>query len=113
MNSDQNVRVHFPTYKAKESLKDVQVSEGLSEEGKQQVNGLICEFPDVFTDVPGATDLVEHDFFVTSSSPIRSKPYPVPFTLKKDIKSEIENMLKLDIIEPTNSPYVPPVVMVR
>ena len=113
MNSDQNVRVHFPTYIAKESVKDVQVSEDLSEEGKQQVDDLICEFPDVFTDVPGATDLVEHDIIVTSASPIRSKPYPVPFTLKKDIKSEIENMLKLDIIEPTNSPYASPVVMVR
>ena len=58
MKSDLNVRVHFPTYIAKESGKDVQVSEDLSEESKQQVNDLICEFPDVFTDVLRTTDLV-------------------------------------------------------
>ena len=113
MSMDQNLRVHFPTYIPKESVKDVHINEDLKLECQQQVENLISEFPDVFTDVPGATDLVEHEIIVTSANPIRSKQYPVPFTLKKEIKNEVENMLKLDIIEPTNSPYASPVVMVR
>ena len=113
LDTNRNVCVRFPSYIAKESVNDVQISENLNLESKQQVKQLVGEFPDVFTDVPGTTDLVEHEIIVTSAQPVRSKQYPVPYSLKQDIKSELDNMLKLDIIEPTNSPYASPVVMVR
>ena len=71
------------------------------------------QFPDVFSDIPGTTELVAHEIAVTLDQPIRSKQYPVPFALKEDIKKEIENMLQLGIIEPSNSPYASPVVMVK
>ena len=113
LDTNRNVCVQFPSYIAKESVNDVQISEDLNLESKQQVKQLVGEFPDVFTDVPGTTHLVEHEIIVTSAQPVRSKQYPVPYSLKQDIKSELDNMLKLDIIEPTNSPYASPVVMVR
>ena len=107
------VRVQFPSYTAKETVRDVQVGQELSSEQKQQVDSLLFQFPDVFTDIPGTTELVEHEIAVTSDQPIRSKQYPVPYALKEDIKKEIENMLQLGIIEPSNSPYASPVVMVK
>ena len=105
--------VEFPAYTSKESVSDVQFCNNLSPEKKAEIQELLNEFSDVFSDVPGTTNIVEHEIKLTSSQPVRSKQYPVPYSLKKDIKEEIENMIKLDIKEPCNSPYASPVVMVR
>ena len=109
----KHVSIQFPSYFAKESTKDVQICEDLSQDKRAEIETLILEFADVFTDVPGTTSIVEHEITVTSNQPVRSKQYPVPYSLKKDIKEEIDNMLKLEIIEPCNSPYASPVVMVK
>ena len=107
------VSIQFPAYTSKESVSDVQVCNDLSHEKKAEIQELLNEFSDVFSDVPGTTNIVEHEIKLTSSQPIRSKQYPVPYSLKQDIKEEKENMIKTDIIEPCNSPYASPVVMVR
>ena len=109
----KGVNLHFPNLPATETVKDIQVSPELDVSRLQEVQQLIAEYPDVFTDVPGTTNVVEHDIILTSDKPIRSKPYPVPFSLKEDIKKEINTMSKLDIIEPSNSPYASPVVLVK
>ena len=47
-------------------------------------------FPDVFTDKPGLTDLLEHEIKTTTDTSIRLKPYPLPFTLTDIVSDEIE-----------------------
>ena len=108
--------LHFPVYLAKETVSDVKVNPDLDKDQSDEIHALLERFPDVFTDIPGTTDIVEHDILLTTDKPIRSKPYPVPFSLKNDIKKEINkinNMLELGIIEPSNSPYSSPVVLVK
>ena len=107
------VSVQSPAYTSKESLSDVQICNDLSTEKKAEIQELLNEFSDVFSDVSGTTNIVEHEIKLTSSQSVRSKQYPVPYSLKEDIKEEIENMIKLDIIEPCNSPYASPVVMLK
>ena len=107
------MKQHFPVLLAKETVKDVQVNPELDSSHMNEVQTLLAKFPDVFTDLPGTTDIVEHEIVVTTDKPIRSKPYPVPFSLKKDVKKEIDNILKMDIIEHSNSPYSSPVVLVK
>ena len=50
------------------------------------IHELLAECPDVFTDIPGTSDIAEHEIVLTSDKPVRSKPYPAPFSLKQDIK---------------------------
>ena len=107
------VKLQFPVLMAKETVEDVQVNSELDCSKLEEVQTLLSRFPDVFTDLPGTTDIVEHEIVVTTDKPIRSKPYPVPFSLKKEIKTEIDHMLKMGIIEPSNSPYASPVVLVK
>ena len=58
------------------------------------------------TDVPGCTNVSEY--------PIKMKSYPVPYAMIDQIDSEIENkMLKLGVIEESNSPYSNPFVIVK
>jgi hypothetical protein len=56
---------------------------------------------------------MECDIKLTSSDPIRSKPYPIPQAYQENINQEIQDMLSLGIIERCESPYAHPIVMVR
>lgn len=60
----------------------------------------------------GCTDLYEHEI-VTDSPPIKQRYYPVSPAVQKYIDAEIKDMLEKDIIEPSNSPWSSPVVMIR
>ncbi len=102
-----------PSMKAKETIADVKVSEDLTYGQKSQVYSLLQQFPDVLTDMPGRTTISEHDIKLTTDEPVRLKPYPVPFALKDTVKDEISTMLKLGVIEPSESPYASPIVLVK
>ena len=62
-------------------------------ERKEEVTDLLREFSDVFTDVPKITTLGSHSIQLTSSEPIRSKAYPLPFALREAVDKEIDLML--------------------
>ena len=97
----------------KETYKDVQIYPGLGDEEKRQVEALLVEFSDIFTDVPGLTDLVQHKIVLTDDEPVRKKPYPIPYALREAVRSEVGEMLQLGIIEPSESDYNAPIVIVK
>jgi hypothetical protein len=97
----------------KETLTDVDINPELSETQKEEVKQLLQEFSDVFTDIPNYTDLGEHQIKLTSQDPVYQKLYPLPFALRETLSKEIDDMLKLNVIEPSTSAYASPVVMVK
>ena len=111
--NQHNVSLRFPTVESKENIQDIQINKDLNESQTNEVSALLQNFAEVFTDIPGTTDIVEHEIVLTSLQPVRSRPYPVPYALRKDIKAEIDTMLSLDIIEPCTSAYASPVVIVK
>ena len=74
-----NTELHFPVYLAKEAVNDIRVSPDIDRNQTDEIQSLLGRFKDVFTDVPGTTDIVEHDILLTTDRPIRSKPYPAHF----------------------------------
>ena len=44
---------------------------------------------------------------------MRVKPYPIPFSMRPVIQKEIDDMLELGVIRPSNSPYAAPPVIVK
>ena len=66
-----------------------------------QIRELLCEFSDVFSSNPGLTDLVEHKVELECDRPVRCKTYSVPFALQDVVEQEIEQMLEMGIIEPS------------
>ena len=102
----------FPTAKQPQSYNDVSVSDALTSEQRAEVEALIEQYPDVLTSVPGRTHLIQHDIKLSTSEPIRSKGYPVPFKARDVMDSEIKEMLELGVIEKSVSPYSSPVVLV-
>lgn len=98
---------------ATESHKDVEVSAELKHEQRQEVEALLAEYKDILTDLPGRTELVQHEIKLTTNDPIRNKPYQVPYALRDEVRNEIKQMLKMNIIEPSESPYASSIVMVK
>lgn len=98
---------------AKETFQDVVISKELTTEQQEQAIGLFQRYADVCTDLPGKTDLAECTFELTSAESFRAKAYPIPFALQEEVKSEVDKMLKMGIIEPSVSEYSSPPVVVR
>jgi hypothetical protein len=96
-----------------ETYQNVDINPDLTESCKQDIESLLEEFSDVFTDIPGNTTLIEHNIQLTTTDPIRVKGYPVPFHLRETVKEEVEKMLQLGVIEPSNSPFASPIVLIR
>ena len=93
-----------PRVNASETWRDVKLGENLTAEQKQQAEALLEEFSDVFTDVPGRTHLIEHNFTTTNEKPIRQKAYRLPQALQETVKKEIDQMLAQGTMKPSKSP---------
>ena len=112
-NLQRNIKVDLPNVHAQESLDDIKINPELSESQKTELRNLVTEFKDVITDIPGSTDLIEHEIRLNSNEPVRSKPYTAPYALNQCIKDEIKSMLQMEMIELSSSPYASPVVIVK
>ena len=109
---DKSVCCQIPALKATEGPLNVEINENLTECQQQELKNMLSEFSDVLTDLPGKTNICEHDIKLTSNEPFRRKQYTVPHALQETIREEVDHMLKMDIIEPSDSPYASPIVLI-
>jgi hypothetical protein len=82
----------------KETAADVVLGERLTEEQRVQIEELIDRYEHIFTDVPGDSNLTEHQIEVTSEEPIRSKAYAIPYNVRESLKEDIQAMLQMGVI---------------
>ncbi|GBN33624.1 hypothetical protein AVEN_59464-1 [Araneus ventricosus] len=78
---------------------DSELEGRLSSTEIESLKQLLGRHQKVFSNNPGKTHLVEHDFEFISNKPIRSKPYRASQRQNEILKSEIKRMLELNIIE--------------
>ena len=74
---------------------------------------LVNEFQSLFTEAPGTTSLAQHHIKLTSDQPVRSRPYPVPYSLRESLKKDVTDMMKMGVIRESSSPYASHVVVVK
>ena len=111
--TSRNILLHLPTFTPTESLQDVQINPKLDESQQQVINSLLEEYQEGLTDMPGLTNLGEHDIKLLNKEPIKSKPYPLPHALRGEVTKEVQKMIELRVVEPSSSPYASPIVMVK
>ena len=83
---------------------------------KKRVQALMKENLQVFTlpgEPKGRTDWVKHEIHVDTDVPIKQAVRRSPIHLRDAAEQEVQKMLKDDVIEPSNSPWASPVVLVR
>ena len=69
-------------------------------------------YPEIFQDVPGRTDLIEHDIEVVSDRAVKQYPYRLNLAKREIVRTEAKYMLEHDMIEPSNSDWSSPVVLI-
>ena len=100
-------------YDQKEGVRDVKLGEDLFEDQRRMLKDLTRRYPDVFTDMPGETDVIQHRVKLTDDTPIRCKPYPLLYTIREELRNEVDSILEMGVVRPLTSPYESPFVMVK
>ena len=109
---DANIHV-IPSYQQMETREHVKVNDHLSEGQKRDVYEVMRRYDNVLNDVPGCTNVMKHEIKLKDTRPVKSRPYPIPYSVQDEIDKEIQQMLDLGIIEQSDSPYATPILVVR
>ncbi|GFN93920.1 protein saal1-like [Plakobranchus ocellatus] len=91
----------------------VVIDQSLSASQVQDVKELLLEFQDILTSAPGCTNTLCHEIRLTTDYVIRVKPYPLPFAARDFVTQKVKDLLSLGVIEPSDSPYCFPIVVVK
>lgn len=87
----------------------------LTEPQKGKLLQLLDNYRDVFAfkqSELGRTSLITHHIEIQDPSPVKARPYRTSHKNREVIRQHIEDMLEHDVIEPSNSPWAGPVVLV-
>ncbi|GFN91633.1 reverse transcriptase [Plakobranchus ocellatus] len=91
----------------------VVIDPSLSNSQVQDVKELLLEFQDILTSAPGCTNTLCHEIRLTTDDVIRVKPYPLPFAARDFVTQEVNHLLSLGVIEPSDRLYCFPIVVVK
>ena len=75
------------------------VNPELTTEQKRQLDELMDEFNDVFSDAPGTTTKAEHSIRTGDAQPVYHPPYRIRPAWQKQVREEVQSMLQAGIIE--------------
>ena len=71
------------------------------------------EFPEVFNDLPGKTNVCQLEIKTGDALPIASMPYRAPDLMKEGVRQEVERLVEMGVATPSCSPWASPVVPVK
>ena len=89
--------------------------EALTAQQRELADSVISDFKKVSFEVKGLgrTNLIEHVIDTGSAVPIKTKQYPLSPEKKAALYSELDRMLALDVVTPSESPWNNPAILVR
>ena len=74
----------------------------------------LSNYPDVFSDKPGRTDLIQHTIRVTDDIPTYQAPFRIPENLREPVENELKLMLENGIIQyDSETTYNSPLIVVK
>ncbi|KAJ1130785.1 hypothetical protein NDU88_009132 [Pleurodeles waltl] len=94
------------------SVEGVVLSPKLTDQQQQDCKQVLGQFASLFSLTPGLTNWCVHDVDTGDSLPVKNKLYRLSDQVKANIKAEVAKMLDLKVIEPSDSPWSSPVVLV-
>lgn len=74
---------------------------------------VVKKYANLSSKAPGLTHLIEHQIDTGDAKPIRQRQYALSPAIQRQLDKEIEQMLEMDVIEPSHSPWCSPLVMVN
>jgi hypothetical protein len=118
MNHSDSINSISPSQPWKPSERIKINNKTLTTDQKQSLNRLIDEYYMIFArtdeDIGRIPDAYgTHEIHITSDVPIKQRPYNTPQAKEKIVKESLEKMLKMNIIEASDSDWASPIVLVR
>ncbi|GFY37156.1 retrovirus-related Pol polyprotein from transposon 17.6 [Trichonephila inaurata madagascariensis] len=83
----------------REIVENNKLKERLDDEQIMQLERLLIKFSAIFSNIPGKTNLVEHDIGLFSDKREQHKPYRMTKRQNEILKAKVERRLKYKIIE--------------
>ena len=103
----------FPTVDEDEYFESkwaqIKIGSELTDEQVSSVKSLIHEFQDVFSSKPTRVNDIDVKIDLKDDTPVNVKPFSIPHACRESLKEEIDKMLELGVIQPSNSPYNSPI----
>ncbi|CAM4669362.1 unnamed protein product [Lepidochelys kempii] len=93
-------------------VEEVNLSMTLGRMQRQQIQELCTSYAPTFSATPGLTERAYHSIDTGNAHPIRVHPYRVSPQAKTAIEREIQDMLQMGVIRPSESAWASPVVLV-
>ncbi|CAM4593613.1 unnamed protein product, partial [Lepidochelys kempii] len=93
-------------------VEEVNLSMTLGRMQRQQIQELCTSYAPTFSATPGLTERAYHSIDTGNAHPIRVHPYRVSPQAKTAIEREIQDMLQMGVIRPSDSAWASPVVLV-
>ena len=84
----------------REGVCHVKLGDELPEDQRRVLKDLVRRYPDVFTDMSGETDVIQHQIRLTDDTLIRCKPYPLLHTMREELRNEVDTMLEMTLVRP-------------
>uniref|UniRef100_A0A224Z164 Tick transposon n=1 Tax=Rhipicephalus zambeziensis TaxID=60191 RepID=A0A224Z164_9ACAR len=91
------------------------IADNLTSVQRSLLLGLLQEFRssfDVGQTSLGRTSAVTHRIDTGAQSPLRQRPYRVSPAERRVINEQVDDMLRRDVIQPSDSPWASPIVLV-
>ena len=94
----------------------IKISDHCSDEERDLLLNRLLEKNEVFAlcdEELGETDTVQHFIDTFGAKPVKEAARRLPYALRQQLEVELDKLLKIKCIEPANSPYASPLVLVR
>jgi hypothetical protein len=83
-----------------------------------KIQEVLNDFSNVFSDIPGLTNVITHEIRTIVDEPVVTHPYPIPHALQDTVRKELDVALKLNIIREVENIHCPssfcsPILLVR
>ena len=111
-SSSSDQRVGFDLTREMARLASIGLAD-ITRQEQSRMKGLLDEILPEGEAPLGCTTWTEHVIEVENARPIRQKAYPVSKKIQEEMHSQTREMLETGVIEPSNSGWSSPVVMVR
>ena len=90
-----------------------QTTDKISKQEEKQLNELINEYEDIFSETPTQMTVCEHTITVTDSTKFVRRTHPIPMHYEEEVETEVRCMLDNNVIERSNSSFLNPLVVVK
>ncbi|BFZ12592.1 hypothetical protein BsWGS_15631 [Bradybaena similaris] len=110
---EASTEIFEPVTVASMSFKDVVINPALPKKDREDLRGVVKEFAQIFSDIPGKSKTVKHHIRLTSNIPVKIRPYAIPHHYVSKVIAEIEELERLKIIQRSTSNYSSPMVIIQ